>query len=228
MLNNELNTLPCVEQIPPGTPAGSVIWLHGLGANGHDFAGIVPQLYQTNSATPLRFIFPHAPSRPVTINGGYVMPAWYDIVSTSFDQRVDEAGIHASIKQIERLIERENALGIPTEKIVLAGFSQGSVVALLTGLFFSKRIAGILALSGYLPWPEKITPAEQSANKNTPIFIGHGTGDNVVPAFLGKWAYDVLHKQGYQVSWHDYPMQHSVCEQEIEDIDQWLAKAINM
>lgn len=226
MINNKLNILPCIEINPPTPAVGSIIWLHGLGADGNDFAPIVPELKHANQH-PLRFIFPHAPSRPVTINNGYVMPAWYDITSMSINQRVDMAGVNESVKQLEQLIQRENELGIPTDKIVLAGFSQGAVIALAAGLNFSKRLGGIMALSGYLPSTEKLTTAAESANQTTPIFIGHGTGDAVVPAMLGKFIYDTLAKLGYNVSWHQYAMQHSVCAEEIHDIDLWLEKIIN-
>lgn len=223
MINNKLPLLPCIEINPQSPAVGAVIWLHGLGADGNDFAPIVPELKRANQ-TPLRFIFPHAPSIPVTINNGYVMPAWYDITSMSINQRVDLAGVHASVKQLENLIQRENDRGIPTDKIVLAGFSQGAVIALTTGLHSSKRLAGIMALSGYLPSTEKLAAAAKSANQPTPIFIGHGTGDAVVPVMLGKFSYDALSKLGYNVSWHQYAMQHSVCAEEINDIDQWLEK----
>lgn len=215
--------LNCIE-INPQTPAiGSVIWLHGLGADGNDFVPIVPEL-KLPATLPIRFIFPNAPMRPVTINNGYVMPAWYDIFSMAINQRIDSTGIAESVKQIEQIIAREEQRGIPSNKIVLAGFSQGSVVALTTGLGYAKKLAGILALSGYLPDADQAMASASTENKTTPIFVGHGISDTVVPQFLGLHAYDVLNRNGYPVSWHSYMMQHSVCEEEIADIGTWLQK----
>ncbi len=212
--------LPFVEINPPTAPVGSVIWLHGLGADGHDFAPIVPELHLPSSL-PLRFLFPHAPSIPVTINNGYVMPAWYDITSFDRNQRNDLNGMANSVAQINSLIENEKNRGIPSEKIVLAGFSQGAVIALMTGLQSKESLAGILALSGYLPY----TAANLATlNKTLPIFLAHGTEDNIVPYQAGLMAYDLLQREKFSVSWHAYPMAHGVCNQEIKDIGEWLRK----
>jgi phospholipase/carboxylesterase len=198
-----------------------VIWLHGLGADGNDFAPIVPEL-GLPSTMPLRFLFPHAPSIPVTINNGYVMPAWYDITSFDMNQRIDAQGLSTSIARLHALIALEEKRGIPSEKIVLAGFSQGAVVALATGLRFAKPLAGILALSGYLPFSQNQLAESPLTPSSLPIFLGHGTEDNIVPYSAGLLAYDTLQQQGFAVDWHRYPMSHGVCEAEIKDIARWL------
>ncbi len=218
--------LPYIETTPKINVIGSVIWLHGLGADGNDFKPIVPEL-NLPANLPLRFIFPHAPLQPVTINNGYVMRAWYDIVSLKIDEHADQKGIQNSVRQLERLIENEEKRGIPAEKIVLAGFSQGAVIALATGLCFTRKLAGILALSGYLPHAEQVIAKASPANQATPIFIGHGTEDTIVPFFLGHTTYETLKKHAYQVSWHSYPMPHSVCASEIKDISDWLQAVFN-
>lgn len=217
------NLLSTIE-INPAQPAiGTVILLHGLGADGNDFTSVVPEL-ALPAHMPLRFVFPNAPIRAVTINNGYRMPAWYDINSLEIDKRADFNGIATSVKQIEKLIAHEEKSGIPCNKIVLAGFSQGAVIALRTGLNFPQPLAGILALSGYLPTSD-INLAETSrANLATPIFVGHGTEDRVVPHFLGQAAYDFLKQSGYAATFHSYPMTHSVSPQEIQDISAWLQK----
>jgi phospholipase/carboxylesterase len=216
--------ISCIE-INPSSPAiASVIWLHGLGADGNDFVPIIPELNLDNNF-PIRFVFPNAPSMPVTVNNGYVMPAWYDIYSMSIDQRIDWEGIQRSVKLVDNLIEKEIKSGIPSEKIILAGFSQGAVIALTTGLRHTKKLAGILALSGYLPFAEKIISAEQSkTNQSTPIFLGHGTEDAIVPVILGEAICSFLKKHHYPVSWHSYAMAHAVCRDEIRDIAEWLKK----
>lgn len=218
-----LDILPNIEINPTKSPIGSVIWLHGLGADGNDFVPIVPELNLPESC-PLRFVFPNAPSIPVTINNGYIMPAWYDITSLSLDQRADQAGILKSVGQVQQLVEREEKLGIPADKIILAGFSQGAVIALTTGLTFPKRLGGILALSGYLPQPEVVMQKADPLNKATPIFLGHGIQDPVVPLFLGEAINQILTAHHYSVSWHRYMMAHSVCATEIKDIGVWLGK----
>lgn len=213
--------LECIELNPKIAPIGSVIWLHGLGADGNDFVPIVPEL-QLSNELPLRFIFPNAPEMPVTINNGYVMRAWYDIVSLSINQRSDETGILKSVSLINDLIENEEKRGVPANKIVLAGFSQGAVIALTAGLSFQKQLAGIIALSGYFPHADKVLANVVTENKSIPIFLAHGVQDPVVPFMLGTMARDLLEQHHYNVSWHQYAMPHSVCGEEIVDIGMWL------
>jgi phospholipase/carboxylesterase len=217
----ENNLLARIELNPSTAPIGCVILLHGLGADGNDFVSIVPELHLPKDI-PLRFVFPSAPLMPITINNGYVMPAWYDIVSMSIEQRADEKGLNKSCEQLSQLIEHEIQQGIPAEKIILAGFSQGAVVALATGVRFTKPLAGILALSGYLPSAETILRQADDANRNTPIFMAHGLQDAVVPYKLGQMAFDALEKNGFAAGWHSYAMGHSVCASEIHDIGEWL------
>lgn len=201
----------------------SVIWLHGLGADGSDFVPIVPEL-QLPESIAARFIFPHAPLRPVTINNGYQMRAWYDITAISLAGITDKAGIAQSVKAVSDLIAHENARGVPTNNIVLAGFSQGAALTLATGLHCPERLGGLIALSGYLPDAQETINAADNVNKETSIFLAHGTDDNVVPYVLGKAAYVTLQQLGYSVEWHSYPMQHTVCQAEVRDISHWLQK----
>ncbi len=209
-------------ELTPRTPAiGSVIWLHGLGADGHDFEAIVPEL-KLPPSLPLRFIFPHAPVRPVTINNGFAMRAWFDIYSMNINQRIDEEGIRASVNIVHSLIENEKRLGILTKNIVLAGFSQGSVIALSTGLSYPEPLAGVIALSGFLPHAENIIAGVREYDRSLPIFIAHGNQDTVVPCMLGKMTADVLTNAGYPVTWREYDMAHSVCGEEVNDISGWL------
>jgi phospholipase/carboxylesterase len=206
-------------------PTGAVIWLHGLGADGHDFAPIVPQLVGPDER-PLRFVFPHAPVRPVTVNGGIPMRAWYDILG--FDRGIpqDTAGIRASAAEAAELISRENQRGIPTNRIVLGGFSQGGAISLFAGPRYPEKLAGIMGLSCYLLL-EDLLPAERTrVNYQTPIFLAHGTQDPVVDVRRGTEARQLLEAGGYPVEWHAYPMPHSVCPQEIEDIAAWLRKVL--
>ncbi len=200
-------------------PEGTIILLHGLGADGNDFVPIAETLALS---AHIRFVFPDAPFRPVTINQGYVMRAWYDILSMKIDAKIDQEGIAESVKHIGTLIQQENELGIPTEKIILAGFSQGAVIALTTALSFPKKLAGVLALSGYLPNPEPLSKQFSSANQQTPIFLAHGTEDQIVPYLSGKNAYEFLQKHNYSVDWHQYTMGHTVSVEEIKDIKTWL------
>ena len=204
-------------------PKFSVIWLHGLGADGHDFSPIVPEL-SLPSDLSIRFIFPHAPQRPVTINAGMVMPAWYDILSMEISRQVDEAGIERSAEQVRELIDQEIESGIRSDHILLAGFSQGGAVVLHTGLLLQQPLLGILALSSYLPIPERILGLQNTANQSTPIFMGHGTFDPVVPMQLGDKTQEFLVSQGYSVEWHTYPMEHSVNMDEIRDVGVWMAR----
>lgn len=214
-------TLPCVEIETAANPRHAIVWLHGLGADGNDFAPIVPELVD-RAWPPLRFVFPHAPVRPVTINGGMPMRAWYDIKGAAIADKQDEAGIRASIVQLDELIAREGERGVAPERVLVAGFSQGGAIALAGGTRHAARLAGIVALSTYLPLAEK-TPAERSAaNAKTPIFMAHGSYDPVVPSMLGEFSRDALAGFGYTVDWHSYPMAHQVCTEEIADLRAWL------
>jgi phospholipase/carboxylesterase len=215
-----------IEVGPTGNVDGSVIWLHGLGADGHDFEAIVPQLNLPANLN-LRFIFPHAPVRPVTINGGMSMRAWYDILSLERDGPVDEAGIRESAEMLVALIERERGRGVPYENIVVAGFSQGGAIASHCALRFPEKLAGLMALSTYLPLRSTVqTEIAESATaqtKSLPIFMAHGTSDPMLPMHLGTSSRDAMEALGYSVKWFDYPMPHAVCPQEIADISVWLA-----
>jgi len=207
---------------PGGQATASVVWLHGLGADGHDFEPVVPALGAGLTATT-RFVFPHAPMRPVTINAGYVMRAWYDIADADLRTRPDEAGLRESAAILERYVEAEEARGIPTGKIVLAGFSQGGAVALHTGLALPRRVAGVLALSTYLPLPEAARAEMAEASRALPVFMAHGEHDPVIPRTVGAASRDLLRDLGCEVSWHEYPMPHAVCPEEIVDIAVWLS-----
>jgi len=217
--------LPHVQIDTAPKPTAAVIWLHGLGADGNDFAGLVPEL-DLSGCPAMRFVFPHAPSMPVTVNGGYVMPAWYDIRGTDLLSRQDDAGIRASELAIRALIEREIARGIPASRIVLAGFSQGCAMALHTGLRYPHTLAGILALSGYLPLAETFAAECSQANAHTPIFMAHGNQDPVVIPARGEASRDLLTGLGYAVQWHSYPMPHSLHPQEIVDIASFLTHVL--
>ena len=217
--------LPCIELETGKHPDAAVIWLHGLGADGNDFAALVPEL-DLSACPAIRFVFPHAPAIPVTINGGYVMPAWYDIRGTDLVSRQDDAGIRNSARAIEALIEQEAARGIPYENIVLAGFSQGCAMALHTGLRFTQRLAGIMALSGYLPLADTLTGERHPANAHTPVFMAHGTQDPVVIPARGEASRDLLNALGYPVQWRTYPMPHSVHPHEVADISVFLTRVL--
>ena len=210
---------------PEQTAQASIIWLHGLGADGHDFVSIVPEL-NLSTMMPVRFIFPHAPNRAVTLNNGLKMRAWYDIHGLTANHPTDEVGIAHSVLAIRQLIEQEIARGIPTQRIVLAGFSQGAAMALITGLTYPAPLAGIIALSGYLPLPQETLKKAQAANKHTPIFIAHGDQDFVVSYDFGKTTYLILKQAHYPVSWHSYPMAHTVCSNEVKDIRRWLEQVL--
>jgi len=210
-----------VEVGPRENVSGTVIWLHGLGADGHDFEPIVGQLKFPEDLT-LRFVFPHAPVRPVTLNGGMEMRAWYDIVSLDRDGPVDEAGIQQSVAMLVALIEREHERGVPYANIVLAGFSQGGAIALQCALGFPQKLAGLMALSSYLPLQKQIASTGGDQSKQLRIFMGHGSFDPVLPMPLGAAARDLLESLGYTVEWFEYAMPHAVCPQEIDDIGRWL------
>lgn len=207
-------------------PIYSVIWLHGLGADGHDFEPIVPYL-GLPSATAVRFIFPHALMRPVTVNGGAVMRAWYDIIELSASRGQDEAGINHSAEKVRALIEFEISRGIPASKIILAGFSQGGAMALHVGLRYPQKLAGIMALSAYLLFPERLQDEFSEANSQTPVFVGHGTQDPVVPFTLGQAVHSTLQAGKWPVEWHSYPIPHSVSQPEIVDVGSWLQHCLS-
>jgi len=213
--------LPCIEKTTGPNPRHAVIWLHGLGADGNDFLPIVPELVDPKWP-PLRFVFPHAPVRPITINGGMAMRAWYDISGQEIAQRQDETGIRSSIVLLEELIEREIARGIPGENIFLAGFSQGGAIVLAGGIRHAQRLGGIVALSTYLPMAEKTDAEASTANRATPIFMAHGMLDPTISHALGEMSRDYLVQRGYAVAWHAYPMAHQVCMEEIADLRTWL------
>lgn len=217
--------LPRIELESAPNPRAAVIWLHGLGADGNDFAGLVPELDLTG-CPPIRFVFPHAPSIPVTINAGYVMPAWYDILGVNLVNRQDAAGIQKSERDIVALIDNEVARGIAYEHIVLAGFSQGCAMALHTGLRLPHRLAGIMALSGYLPLADRYPSERLPANAHTPIFMAHGTQDPVVVLARGEESRDALAALGHPVQWHTYPMQHAVHPREVADISAFLKQVL--
>ncbi len=215
--NIEIETAP--------NPTVAIIWMHGLGADGNDFVPLVRELDLTG-LPGIRFVFPHANTMPVTINGGYVMRAWYDIMGTDLVRREDEGGLRASQLQVEALIAREKARGIPASRIILAGFSQGCAMALQTGLRHPETLAGLMCLSGYVPLSAKV-PTERSAESlATPIFMVHGRQDGVIPVARAEQSRDLLKSMGYQVEWHEYMMQHSLCQEEVDDIGAWLKKII--
>jgi phospholipase/carboxylesterase len=217
--------LQCIEIESAPQPTAAVIWLHGLGASGDDFAAIVPEL-DLHGCAPIRFIFPHAPVMPVSINNGYAMPAWYDIKNVDLVRQEDAGGIHASARAIEALIAHEVARGITAKHIVLAGFSQGCAMALHTGLRHPARLAGIMALSGYLPLADTLATERHPANFNTPIYMAHGTADPVVPLARAESSRQALTALGHPVQWHTYPMPHSVHPQEVADISRFLQSVL--
>ncbi|PPE69961.1 carboxylesterase [Caldimonas thermodepolymerans] len=208
----------------PG-PTACLIVLHGLGADGSDFVPVV-QALDLDDLGPVRYVLPHAPARPVTVNGGYVMPAWYDILGPGAPQREDETGLRESRLMIDALIEAEKARGIPASRIVLAGFSQGCAMTLMTGLRHRERLAGLAGLSGYLPLAGT-TPAEAAAaNRDVPVFLAHGRDDTVVAIERGIASRDALLRWDYPVEWHEYEMEHSVCPEEVADLNRWLLRVL--
>ena len=217
--NGEL--LDYLEVTTGATPEYAVIWMHGLGADGHDFEPVVPFLGLPDDLS-VRFMFPHALRRPITVNGGMVMRAWYDIIEISTTKGQDEAGIRHSADKIRALIDFEISRGIPADKIVLAGFSQGGAMALHVGLRYPRRLAGIMALSAYLLFPERLENERSQANAETPVFLAHGTQDPMVPFMLGEAARTSLQQGQWPVEWHSYPIPHSVSQPEIQDIGGWL------
>ncbi len=217
--------LPYVDITPVQPADACVIWLHGLGDSGHGFAPIVPELKLPESMS-VRFVFPHAPERPVTVNGGMRMRAWYDIKTLDFESRADLDGVLTSAAMVEKLIDAEIANGIAPERIVLAGFSQGGVIALHLLPRIAKKIAGVIALSTYMCEPSRLPKEATDINKSTPVMMAHGDQDEVVPVFMGNAAYQALKDNGFNVTWQTYTMQHNVCMQELNDISVWLQKVL--
>lgn len=216
-----MSLLETIDNETGPNPGAAVIVLHGLGADGNDFVPVAREL-DLAAAGAVRFVFPHAPVIPVTINGGHSMRAWYDILAADLVQREDEAGLRKSLEQVEALIAREKSRGVPADRIVLAGFSQGCAMALLTGLRHAERLGGIVGMSGYLPLAATTAAERHTANELTPIFLAHGRSDPVVPMARAIASRDALAALGYPVQWHDYPMGHSVCMEEIADLNVWL------
>jgi phospholipase/carboxylesterase len=219
--------LETVEIESGANPTAAIIWMHGLGADANDFVPIVKEL-DLRDCPAIRFVFPNAPQIPVTLNGGYIMRAWYDIAAagTDINKREDETGLRLSQQHIDALIARENSRGIPTDKIILAGFSQGCAMSLQTGLRHPQKLAGIMGLSGYVPLADKVAEERHIANQDTSIFLVHGTSDPVIPIQRAQQSRDLLLSLGYKIEWHDYWMQHSVSPQEIIDIGNWLRKVL--
>jgi phospholipase/carboxylesterase len=224
MRTSRLQPLEKLEICPEGIVTNSVVWMHGLGADGHDFEPVVAMLDIPHT----RFILPHAPHRPVTINNGYSMPAWYDLYGLDASSQQDKIGIEQTRLQIESLIAAEVARGIPTDRIVLAGFSQGGAIALHTGLRYQERLAGIIALSTYLPLKASLAEEATSVNADLPTFMAHGTFDDVISMATNQGSKEILEQMGYPLEWHAYPMAHSVCEEEIADIRQFLARVLRL
>ena len=219
--------LDCITLDPPSPATACVIWMHGLGADGNDFVPVVPEL-GLPKAHSVRFVFPNAPSMPVTINGGHVMPAWYDITSVEIDKRADEAGVRRSQSAISELIADQRAQGISAERIVLAGFSQGGVIALQTGLRHAEKLGGVMALSTYLACVESVGTEASPANRDIPIFMAHGSMDPVISIALAKLSKARLETHGYVIDWHEYGMPHSVCAEEIEAIGAFLIRILKL
>jgi phospholipase/carboxylesterase len=220
-----MNELETIEVETGSAPSAAVVWLHGLGADGNDFVPVVKEL-RLPTQFHIRFVFPHAPMMPVTINSGYVMRAWYDVTYDGLDRRPDARGIVASQAAIDALLAREKERGIASERIVLAGFSQGGAITLQAGLRYSETLAGLMVLSSYLPLPETLAAEVAPANAQTPIFMAHGRDDPVIDIELGQRSRALLAEQGYRVEWHEYPMPHSVCLEEIQDISRWLQQVL--
>jgi phospholipase/carboxylesterase len=217
--------LETIEVETAAKPNATVIWLHGLGADGHDFEPIVPEVVRRGERA-WRFVFPNAPVRPVTINGGMPMRAWYDLKGLDRRAAEDVAGFHDTDAQVRQLIAREAERGVPAGRVVLAGFSQGAAVSLYTAPRFAESLAGVMALSGYLPRGDTFAAERTAANAATPVFMAHGREDAVLPMSLGVQSRDFLTAQGYAVEWHDYPMAHAVCADEIADIRQFLFRVL--
>jgi phospholipase/carboxylesterase len=217
--------LQALEAQTGDAPVACIVVLHGLGADGHDFVPIAREL-DLSSIGPVRYVFPHAPVMPVTINGGQPMRAWYDIVHSDLARREDEAGLRRSLAQVQALLDREAARGIPPSRTVLMGFSQGCAMTLLAGLRAPQRLAGLAGLSGYLPLAATTEAERPDVNRDLPVFLAHGLQDPVVPHARGAAARDALQALGHPVEWHEYPMGHSVCAEEVEDLNRWLLQVL--
>ena len=217
--------LETIEVLTAPNPEVAIIWMHGLGADGNDFVPLVKEL-DLAGLPPIRFVFPHANAIPVTVNNGYVMRAWYDIVGSDIARREDETGLRSSQAAVEALIAREVARGIPPSRIILAGFSQGCAMTLQTGLRHPVALAGLMCLSGYVPLSAKVPTERSAASMATPIFMVHGRSDGVIPIARAEQSRDLLVSLGYQVEWHAYNMQHSLCQEEIDHIGAWLKKVL--
>jgi phospholipase/carboxylesterase len=219
------SALDALELHPAGEPAASIVILHGLGADATDFLPVARQL-ELGRVGPVRFILPYAPVRPVTVNGGYRMPAWYDILGSELDRAEDERGLRESTALVHSLLDREGTRGVPPARTVLMGFSQGGAMTLLAGLRYPHRLAGLVGLSGYLPLAATTAAERHGINAEVPIFLGHGRRDGVVPLRTGEMSRDALRALGHDVEWHDYPIEHSVSMDEIADLQAWLLKAL--
>jgi phospholipase/carboxylesterase len=220
-----VSALESVEVETGPRPRAAVVWLHGLGADGYDFEPVVPAL-GLPAALPVRFVFPHAPFQPVTINGGAVMRAWYDVYQLGSVRREDERGVRASQAVVEELLARERARGVDASRLVVAGFSQGGAIALQTGLRHAERLAGILALSTYLPLHQTVEQEASAAARDVPIFMAHGAHDPLIPIERARQSRDRLRALGYRVEWREYPMPHAVCPEEVRDVGAWLARVL--
>jgi len=213
--------LDFIEVTPPSTPTAAIIWLHGLGVDGHDFESIVPEL-RLPASLPIRFVFPHAPKRAVTINFGMIMPAWFDILDIAGPHKVNVDDILESSRQLADLIQLETQRGTPPERIILAGFSQGGTIALHSGLRYNEKLAGIMALSTYLPTIDQLANERSQANRETAVFMAHGTGDPLIGIENAARTRKALSRLGYNVRWREYPVAHTVCQEEIQDIRSWI------
>lgn len=220
------NPLATIELTTGPNPTHSIIWMHGLGADGNDFVPIIDELDLPETAS-IRFIFPHAPKQPVTVNGGFIMRAWYDIRSADLNHAEDEIGLKKSEQLIAQLIEKEKSRGIASKNIILAGFSQGGVMSLFVGLRYAEKLGGMMVLSGYLPLAQQFEWDAYLMNRTTPIFMGHGSEDMIVPFQLASQSRQQLITQGYRVEWHEYSMAHSVCNEELTDISKWLQRVLS-
>jgi phospholipase/carboxylesterase len=217
--------LTTYEVHPAAEPVATIVILHGLGADGTDFLPFADEL-KLDAVGPVRWVFPRAPVQPVTINGGAAMRSWYDILNADLSRREDEAGVRASIARVHRLLEREIARGMPARRIVLGGFSQGCAITLAAGLRFGQRLGGLVGMSGYVPLAANTAAERHTANADVPVFIAHGQRDGIVPMARGAAGRDLLQELGMKVEWHDYPMEHSVCIEEVQALRQWLLRVL--